>query len=827
VVSAPTGAGKTLAAASWAIESSWQVIWINVSHGGDDPDRVWRELGDGLRALGVDGLPVVPRARGYSSRRISALADLGAALRDRDPLVVVLDGYPPGAPSQLGTETEIVLEHAQGALRLVVLCQAEPALGLHRSAASGELTRVDAVELELSELEIGEILRRAGLAHDKLTRRTVRLHTAGWACGVRQAAVALQGETDLAAAMVATDRLIADYLSHEVLQTMPESVRDLIVWSSVAEEVAPGLARTVLRKGVNDVVARTIGATGLVRRTDTNTLRYHPLLRSAGRSQLVLDPPDLSEEKPRRFLTWLIEHDEEQAAIELALAAGDWSCAAGLLVEGHTVPRLIAGTAGSVLERSARLGDVQSAEPLLRAAVALSDLDADTAQVALDLVDGEEDRSEAYRLALSMTRLAVARLSGRPLVDAGLVTEARALVARMPAGHEEVRAGLVALLNALTSAVEVGRGEHHRAIVALTRGAGVSEGRCLSAPEADCAGQLALLHAYEGNLRRATQLAAQVLATLDPEWELGAAHAHAAMALVHLDQGADDLARRSIEAAADTGRGGGEPWVSAVLDTTRARLLLADGRPEAALMMTESATLAGGGRVRPDWLAGFLTTASAEALLAAGEPQRALAVLASGRIGTSVERVVLTAGARRDIGDARGANAALTSVVDDLPLAPLAVQLQAWLLEMRLVHDQGNVDRARLLAERALRAAEPQELRRPFVREQAWLHWFLDREPALLRAHRAFATSLFPTHAAPRSSRPSAAETTQPVLEPLTERETQVLELLAQMYSTEEIAAELFVSANTVKTHLKGIFRKLCVNRRVHAVRRGRELGLC
>ena len=62
---------------------------------------------------------------------------------------------------------------------------------------------------------------------------------------------------------------------------------------------------------------------------------------------------------------------------------------------------------------------------------------------------------------------------------------------------------------------------------------------------------------------------------------------------------------------------------------------------------------------------------------------------------------------------------------------------------------------------------------------------------------------------------------------PLTEREGQVLDLLAQMYSTDEIAAALYVSSNTVKTHLKGIFGKLCVNRRVEAVRRGRQLGLC
>ena len=65
------------------------------------------------------------------------------------------------------------------------------------------------------------------------------------------------------------------------------------------------------------------------------------------------------------------------------------------------------------------------------------------------------------------------------------------------------------------------------------------------------------------------------------------------------------------------------------------------------------------------------------------------------------------------------------------------------------------------------------------------------------------------------------------LIETLTQRETQVLALLAEMYSTEEIADELFLSVNTVKTHIKGVFRKLDVNRRNAAVRRGRELGLC
>jgi len=96
-----------------------------------------------------------------------------------------------------------------------------------------------------------------------------------------------------------------------------------------------------------------------------------------------------------------------------------------------------------------------------------------------------------------------------------------------------------------------------------------------------------------------------------------------------------------------------------------------------------------------------------------------------------------------------------------------------------------------------------------------------------MRAHRGFVSSFMPSRSRQPLVRAAAVSEDTGVVGTLTEREGEVLELLAQMYSTEEIASALFVSPNTVKTHLKGIFGKLCVSRRVDAVRRGRDLGLC
>lgn len=116
--------------------------------------------------------------------------------------------------------------------------------------------------------------------------------------------------------------------------------------------------------------------------------------------------------------------------------------------------------------------------------------------------------------------------------------------------------------------------------------------------------------------------------------------------------------------------------------------------------------------------------------------------------------------------------------------------------------------------------ARPEQLRRPFLESGPWLKQLLHRRPGLTRGHDWLPADLMGHAADSHASEPV------PLLEPLSEREHEVLEQLAQMMSTEEIAVGLFLSVNTVKTHLKSIYRKLAVTRRGEAVRRAREAGL-
>jgi LuxR family maltose regulon positive regulatory protein len=270
-----------------------------------------------------------------------------------------------------------------------------------------------------------------------------------------------------------------------------------------------------------------------------------------------------------------------------------------------------------------------------------------------------------------------------------------------------------------------------------------------------------------------------------------------------------------------------DEWAASSGLLLRAQLLIATGEPEAAGRLLAAAGEARGRAEGDSWLTEQLAIGRAEALLASGDVHRALAALMPVPVHAGAAALVLTAAARLTIGDARGARSVLTQVEDELDGAPLGLQVQAWLLGSRLADERGDQLRADTLLEKALHAAALEGMLRPLLRDWAWVRRRVDRNPALLRSHRELLGTCelrAPSVPHPRT-RPNEADA--PPTAPLTGREEEVLGLLALMYSTEEIAGELFISTNTVKTHLKGIFGKLCVNRRVDAVRRGRQLGLC
>jgi LuxR family maltose regulon positive regulatory protein len=375
--------------------------------------------------------------------------------------------------------------------------------------------------------------------------------------------------------------------------------------------------------------------------------------------------------------------------------------------------------------------------------------------------------------------------------------------------------------------LEAARGRHGGAIRCMDRALRSAR---TPAVRHSCLAEMALLEAYVGRLNRSADY--DGLATKELP---GAASDVLELAGAWRDFARGDLAEARarldcVEHAFDLGA---DSWYGTLAVLLGAELSRAADRPVSALRMLSAAPPLQTGTIA-SWSEGVLAAARAECLLAAGESDRALALVTPLPVSARAEAGVVAADARAAIGDIRGALAVLAAVRDEVDVAPLATQVRAWLLEARIEHHRGSTARARVLVTRALDEATAEGMRTPLRRESRWLRAVAGSDVALQRTHRGAFHDLGLTQQrleGQAAARASSGGATSPddrlPCGTLTARERDVLDLLAAMYSTEEIAATLYVSSNTVKTHLKGIFTKLTVNRRVDAVRRGRQLGLC
>jgi LuxR family transcriptional regulator, maltose regulon positive regulatory protein len=160
-------------------------------------------------------------------------------------------------------------------------------------------------------------------------------------------------------------------------------------------------------------------------------------------------------------------------------------------------------------------------------------------------------------------------------------------------------------------------------------------------------------------------------------------------------------------------------------------------------------------------------------------------------------------------GDGENARRALAPVLAAGSGAPERVRLQAWLVDARLSYDSGDSARGRRSLGSALRLGERKRLRLPFAMERTWLRLALQRDPALARAHRQLLGPGLTSPGLAPASQATTARVTPVIVEQLSEREREVLRSMSGMLTIAEVASELYISTNTVKSHLKSIYRKL------------------
>ena len=299
--------------------------------------------------------------------------------------------------------------------------------------------------------------------------------------------------------------------------------------------------------------------------------------------------------------------------------------------------------------------------------------------------------------------------------------------------------------------------------------------------------------------------------------------AEVALALVHLERNERHDARDRLKRADAALRVRPERLVGAAACLVVARYRLAEGRAKAA---SEMIARARHGWSPPGWLDHTLTLLESRAYAAAGDLSSAVGIAERANPGARIDATVALAHAWLDAGDDQAAGQALENGPDDIDEAQDRSRLDRWLVDARLGYSRGDQAHGRRSLQRALGLAEPEQLRLPFAMQAAWIRPVLRSDPHLADAHRHLLEPGLIDPDRGRAELPAAGQAAPMIVEQLSGREREVLSLLSGMLSTAEVASELYISVNTVKTHLKSIYRKLAATHRGEAVRRARQLEL-
>jgi LuxR family maltose regulon positive regulatory protein len=844
VVAAPAGSGKTVLLRSWMSTAGLadRTAWVTVGLEERDPQRFWISVIGALRRT-VPARELV--------RELTAAPDLDGwaiverLLKDLAPLrgrvwLVLDDVHELGADLALRQLELLVLRGPPG-LRFVLATRNDLRLGLHRLRLEGELTELRADELRFTVDEARQLLAAAGVEVSGPALGLLVERAEGWAAGLRLAALSLAGHPDperLAARFSGSERTVAEYLLAEVLDRQSEQVRRLLLRTSVLERVSGELADALTGGSGGERILQDLEeANAFVVSLDSGRswFRYHRLLAGLLQLQLRRTAPD--EVMPLHELAahWFADHGFPVEAVRHAQAAQDWDLAVrlladawpGLHLEGQagTIHELLAGFPEEARAADAALAGLTAVDELAQGS--LEAAGQYLARAALGSASVPADRRGQLQVLLGMAGLLLARQRGNlPAV----VEEARRLQAAAEAPDpaqfdlgEDLRA--LALINlGITElwAARLGEAERH-----LERG--VTLARRIGRPFLELNG-LANLTTMEASRsfpraaergRHAVELARRHGWTDEP----AATTVYMVLGATLAWQGQFEEAESWVGRAERTVRAEAVPATGAMVRFARGLLELARGRCQEALGAFRAA----------ERLGGVLT--EAELIM---RQTRALLLQALVRLGDTASAEQVLAGLEeqdREHGETRVAAAALRLALDEAPaataeLAPVldgsaSVDWPGWVAEAFLLEAMardalGDPAAAGRALERALDLAEPDGLLSVFLLHPA--PSLLERYAPHLTAHASLLAEIRSLLVGEVPAPPATGP--RPLLDPVSKSELRVLRYLPTHLTAQDIAGELYVSANTVKTHMRTLYAKLGAHSRAEAVDRARAHGL-
>jgi LuxR family maltose regulon positive regulatory protein len=841
-VSAPAGSGKTFLVRSWIAESGLteRAAWVAVPGDERDPQRFWLSVFGALRDTSagsklVRPLTAAPDLDGWAVVE-RLLTDLGG-LEDR--VWLVIDDVHELRSADAMRQLELLLMRAPAGLRFVLATRHDLRLGLHRLRLEGELTEIRAADLRFTLEEARALFEAAGVRLSGQALALLYERTEGWAAGLRLAALSLAGHADpdrFAAEFSGSERTVAEYLLAEVLDRQSEPARRLLLRTSMLDRVNGELAD--LLTGGSDgerLLQQLEQANTFVTALDARRswFRYHQLFADLLQLELRGSAPADVPALHAAAAGWYAGHGYLVEAVRHAQAAGDWGLAARLLSDhwvgfglnglGATAHELLARFPADVIAADAELAARRAADELARGSLEEAGRYLTLATRGLESVPA--DRRGRSQVVLAVVRMRLARQRG----DLQAVAEqAERLLA--PAGAADLAelgvGGDLRMLALIDLGVaELWAARFEEAGRHLEEGTALA--RQLGRPYLEVTGlanwaQLVSWQSFPLGAQRGAQaieLAGRHGWTEEPVAGL----AYLALGVTEVAQGRLEEAERSLERAERTLRAEVEPAAGMRLHWGRGMLELARGRYPEALAAIGAA----------ERLATLLVTE--HTLARRGRSQRLQALAKMGETRRVERALAEMDGADRDSGEIRVAAAALRLAQDDpqaaiAALAPVVAGAAAltnahlWVVHAFLLdaiaHDAaGDAVGARRVLERALDLAKPEGLLYPFL---------VDPAPDLLERHRRHGTAHAVLIAEILNVLAGGRSETAPrgLTEPLSQAEVRVLRYLPTKLSAPEIAGQLYLSVNTVKTHMRHLYDKLGVHRRHEAVEQARALGL-
>ncbi len=852
LVSAPAGFGKTTLVSEWVARGERVAGWLSLDEGDDDPVRFLAYFVAALQTIapaigeGVLGMIQSPQPP-PTEMMLTALVNEIATLPDN--IIVVLDDYHVLDAKSVDHILAFLLEHLPQQMHLVIATREDPDLPLARLRARDQLTELRAIDLRFTEAETADFLNLVmglNISEDVITGLENR--TEGWIAGLQLAAISMKGRQDNSGfieALSGSHHFILDYLVEEVLEQQPRDVQEFLLKSSILKRMTGTLCDAVTGDSDSQGILAQLERANLFLVSlddERRWYRYHHLF--AGLLKSILGkrkPVEEIYELHRRASRWHRSEGYLEEAMVHTIAAQDFEQAASMIEENFAtmfsrseVPVLLGwiDKLPQEIVRDHPWIDVYRANTLALAGQPTEvDLLLEGAQ---ERIDPEDPQSSALLGHIAAIHAYTANLRG----DAARSIEMAALAERrLPEDFSTAR-GMTAYTLADTYFASDDMDSASQKLLQLVR-IGQETGQLMMLVPALC--DLASVKKVQGRLHQAQELYDSAFQWMTKRGGLDS------RVRCSYEFGLADLfrERNQLDAAYEhvmTGlkyrqRLGGYLVVG---DLTLMRVLQAQGDVEGALkalrkaeeyMQTYHFQLAIGIEFKTarvvQWLAvGDVETATHWAGECRGGSEREQITLARLRLaeGHAAEAQYLLV-AQRGLAGEGGRNGRLIEI-----LGLLAIALE----------EQGQFDEAAATLSQAIYLAKTEGFKRLFLDMGRPLSALLER-----LAMRPTAAKITPIPAAyghdllaafkqeREAQKSQAPDRVSPfplsdelLLSPLTEREVDVLRLLAEGLSNKEIAGRLIVAPSTVKQHLKNIYSKLDVHSRTQAVTRGQELHL-